>query len=57
MPEKGLPRTPLQVVLKRLEITNGVVAFEDRALSFWCTAEGMQLSWEGDDAGNGSAKK
>ena len=44
----------LKIVLRRLEVENGTVSFDDHTAPFWCRAEGLELLWQGDELGNGS---
>lgn len=47
-------KSAFRIALHHLELIEGLASFEDRTVPFWCTAEEAEVSWEGDESGNGS---
>jgi len=43
----------LEIALRRLDVLDGVVSFEDRSFPLWCRAEEVRLAWTSGPGGDG----
>ena len=49
----GKPATGPRLVLRRLEVSEGLVSLDEQAVPIWFKAEQVEVSWDGDTSGNG----